>query len=103
MVDDELPRFVAFARELGDGEAATLAVAESRGMAVATDDRKARRVVTTLNPQPAVTSTAAIVRAWALHRCDEEIRACIRLIERRASFVPSRTDPDHDWWRSWTS
>jgi predicted nucleic acid-binding protein len=100
MADDELVRFVALARELDDGEAATLAVAESRRLAVATDDRKARRILTTLNPQPAVTTTAAIVRAWAAGRTEEEIRACIRLIERRASFVPPRSDPDSDWWRS---
>jgi hypothetical protein len=101
MGTDELARFVALARELDDGEAATLAVAESRGLAVATDDRKARRILTTLNPPPAITSTLAIVRAWAVGRSDAEIRNCIKLIERRASFMPPRADPDADWWESW--
>lgn len=99
LADPELTRFVALARELDDGEAATLAVAESRGFAVATDDRKARRILTTLDPQPPVTSTAAIVRAWAESRSHAEVRECLRLIQRRASFLPPRNDPDGDWWR----
>ncbi len=100
LADEELPRFVALARELHDGEATTLAVAEARGFAVATDDRKARRILTTLNSQPPVTSTAAIVRAWAGGRSDAEVRECLRLIQRRASFLPPRKDPDGDWWRA---
>jgi hypothetical protein len=100
LADAELPRFVALARELDDGEAATLAVAEARGFAVATDDRKARRILTTLDPQPPVTSTAAIVRAWARERGDAEVRECLRLIQRRASFLPPRNDPDGGWWKA---
>jgi predicted nucleic acid-binding protein len=97
--DAEVTRFVSLAGELDDGEAATLAIAEVRGFAVATDDRKARRVLTTLDPQPLVTSTAAILRAWAANRGAEEVRRCLRLIERRASFLPPRSDPDTAWWR----
>jgi hypothetical protein len=100
LADVELPRFVALARELDDGEAATLAVAQARGFAVATDDRKARRVLTALDPQPPVTSTAPIVRAWARNRGEAEVRECLRLIQRRASFLPPRNDPDGDWWRA---
>jgi hypothetical protein len=102
MVDHELARFVALARELDDGEAATLTVAESRGLAVATDDRKARRILATLEPPPAVMSTAAIVRAWAAGSDDTEVAQCLRRIARRASFVPPRNDPDYEWWRSMT-
>src|SRR6266516_715658 len=40
----ETARFVALATEIDDGEAATLAIARERGLEVATDDRKARRV-----------------------------------------------------------
>lgn len=98
--DQELPRFVALARELDDGEAATLTCAEARGFGVATDDRKARRILSTLDPQPPVTSTAAIVRAWANDRRDAEVRECLRLIQRRASFLPPRNDPDGGWWRA---
>ena len=99
LADLEFTRFVALARELDDGEAATLAVAEARDFAIATDDRKARRVLTTLDPQPPVTSTAAIVRAWAENRSHADVRECLRLIQRRASFLPPRNDPDGDWWR----
>jgi len=102
MVTDELSRFVALARELDDGEAATLAVAESRRMVVATDDRKALRIVGTLTPQPAVVSTAGLVRAWASGRDGAQVSACLRQIERRASFTPPASDPDTAWWRAST-
>jgi hypothetical protein len=100
LAEEELSRFIALARELDDGEAATLTLAEARVFAVATDDRKARRILTTLDPQPSVTSTAAIVRAWANGRDDNEVSECLRLIQRRASFLPPRNDPDGDWWRA---
>lgn len=99
LADDELARFVALARELDDGEAATLTVAEARALAVATDDRKARRVLTTLSPQLEITGTAALLRSWSVGRSEIEVRDCLRLIQRRASFLPPRNDPDGDWWR----
>lgn len=98
--NEEMARFVELARALDDGEAATLAVAESRGLAVATDDRKARRILSTLHRPPAVTSTAAIARAWSVGRSEQEVRACLGSMERRASFLPPRNDPDGEWWRS---
>jgi hypothetical protein len=96
----ELDRFVALARELGDGEAATLALAEARSLSVATDDRKARRVLTVLDPQPEITGTASIMQAWSSGRRHEEISTALGLIEVRASFVPPNFDAASSWWRN---
>ncbi|HEX4959298.1 MAG TPA: hypothetical protein VF173_00570 [Thermoanaerobaculia bacterium] len=46
----EMSLFVRFAADLGDGEAATCALAVSRQGIVATDDRKAIRLLGSLNP-----------------------------------------------------
>jgi len=97
--DGELDRFVQLAHVLDDGEAATLAVAELRGFVVATDDRKALRVLTTLEPPPRAIGTAAILRAWAADHNDAEIRVCLNRIQSKASFLPPRSDPDRDWWQ----
>lgn len=96
--DSELDRYVQLARELDDGEAATLAVAEARGFNIATDDRKALRVIATFDPPPLAIGTPTILRAWAAGRENAEVRAHLNRIERRASFLPPRSDPDRDWW-----
>lgn len=98
--DDELRRFVELARVVDDGEATTLVKAEARQMVVATDDRKARRILATLRPQPSVIGTVAIVRAWAAGRSVAEVAHCVRRIQVRASFQPARGDPDRQWWEA---
>ena len=44
--------FWSLIRELGDGEAAAIACAVSAGIALAVDDKKARRIAGDLNPRP---------------------------------------------------
>src|SRR5438552_2210471 len=46
----EAAAFVRFATQLDDGEAMTCALASERGLAVATDDRKAQRVLRSIVP-----------------------------------------------------
>ncbi len=97
----ELDLFVDFARDLDDGEAEALAMTASRGAVLATDDRKARRIAAACNPPIAVMSTPAIMRRWASTEpvpSADELATALRAIERRASFVPPRDDPDRDWW-----
>ena len=96
----ELELFVSLAREVDDGEASTLAVSAQRGLPMATDDRKARRVASALDPPVDVVGTTDIVRQWSEGRADGSPRLpdLIRRIERRASFVPRRDDRHFDWW-----
>ena len=95
---EELDAFVRFAMQLDDGEASCLAVAESRGWSVATDDRKARRIASE-NGIP-LTSTPELVRRWidATSPDHAAITELLRRIERFARFCPRRADPLHGWW-----
>lgn len=94
----EVVRYVELAREVDDGEAATIAVAACRGWDLATDDRKGRRTAEAAGV--ATVGTAAIMRSWqqAAHLDDGQVVAALRMIERRASFSPRRDDPEYSWW-----
>ncbi len=101
----ELATYVALAQGLDDGEAATLAAAQARGWPIGTDDRKAVRVAASLEPAVAVLSSATILRVWAQRRGlgERDVGGVLRRVERRATFVPPRSDPDFDWWRQCAS
>ncbi|OHB66041.1 MAG: hypothetical protein A2V70_19280 [Planctomycetes bacterium RBG_13_63_9] len=90
--------YVRFAADLDDGEAACLAIAQSRGWRVATDDRKAQRLAT--ESGIAVVATPELIRRW----CDAEgfggakIGEVLRRIRDYARFVPRRGSVLADWW-----
>ncbi len=97
---NELPTFVELALALGDGEASSIAVAASRGFAIATDDRKARRISIERGlPEPL--RTTAILRAYCgrAQSAAPVVRDLLWAVQQRANFVPPRSDPDRDWWR----
>ncbi len=90
---DEIPLYVELAGLVDDGEASTIAVAIRRGLPLATDDRKGRRVCADRGlPDP--TRTVALIRqyceAGALD--DAEISRLLGRIRNHASFHPSRSD-----------
>jgi predicted nucleic acid-binding protein len=99
---DELITFVAAAARLDDGEAAVLSVAVHRGLALATDDRAALRLIAVQHPVLKILSTSQLMR----HYCEQaqlaahEAAACVVAIEARASFVAPSTDPEAQWWGS---
>lgn len=94
----ELPAFVALAAELDDGEAATLAVALHRDLAVHTDDRKAARVAGRV--EVPVIGTPTLLRRFSERAglAEGQVADLLRRVERRASYTPRRGEPDHDWW-----
>jgi predicted nucleic acid-binding protein len=95
----EYPRYVELAREVDDGEAATIAVAVERGMPLATDDRKARRLCAGLQlTEPMRTLGILHAYADATHLPHAELRDLLVKIRDRASFQPPRSDPDRKWW-----
>ena len=95
---DEIEVMISLAADLGRGEAAAIAVATGRGLALATDDKAARRhqVVQALP----VLTTPKLLRQWADGDEVEEAEICqaIGLIESRANFRPRRNDSDFAWW-----
>jgi predicted nucleic acid-binding protein len=99
MTADEIPLYVELASLVDDGEASTIAVAIKRGLPLATDDRKARRVCADRGlPEP--TGTVALIRqyceATAIEQAD--VSQLLGRIRNHASFQPPRSDPDLKWW-----
>jgi hypothetical protein len=95
----EQARFVLYAANFrSDGEAMCLALAESRGWVVATDDRKAIRIARQAGLT--VISCPQIVKAWAdAIRPDPALLAGVLAdIQALAKFVPTPTMPDAAWW-----
>lgn len=98
--DGELVRFVVLASQVDDGEAATLAVAESRNLRVATDDRRAVRVAAGLKPPVETIGTTSLVRAWSESpkAGSQRLSEILQRIEIRASYQPRSDDPNRAWW-----
>jgi len=99
LAPSEYPLYLELASIVDDGEAATIAVAAQRELQLATDDRKARGLcaerhirepLRTLALMHTYTDTA---RLGPVH-----VRDLLIKIRNRASFQPSRSDPDHKWW-----
>jgi predicted nucleic acid-binding protein len=97
----EKAAYVDLAADLEDGEAMTIAIAAVRGFAVATDDRKARRIAAQRYGNSLVlVRTTEILRAWVLDACvdDATVRTVLNRIETIARFRPANDDPLRDWW-----
>jgi hypothetical protein len=95
----EQARFVHYAAIFrSDGEAMCLALAESRGWTVTTDDRKAIRVAGQAGL--AVISCPALVKAWAVATRPDRA-ALVRVltnIQTLAQFRPYPAMPEAAWW-----
>lgn len=98
---EEHETFVELALQLDDGEAMTAALATHRGGEVATDDRKAIRLLEGRSPSVPLRRTSSLLRMWVRRRNvpEEWVREVLRSIQRRASFTPPRDDPEVEWWR----
>jgi predicted nucleic acid-binding protein len=96
----ERARYVAYAAELEDGEAMSLALAECRGISLATDDCKARRLINEQGLSIELWSTVDILKAWAKAGKvpAAEVRTTLRQISMRARYRPRETHPDWKWW-----
>lgn len=100
LTTDEEEFFVRFAQEVDDGEARTAAIAVSRGLHVATDDRAAIRLLRELPAAPPVVTTPDWLKAWADgEQVGREVLAeVLRRVELRARFRPRRMHPLYGWW-----
>jgi predicted nucleic acid-binding protein len=99
LTSPEYQVYIRLAREVDDGEAASIAIAAQRGLRFATDDRKARRLCAELQvPDPL--RTVALMRSYAdvASLSQAQLRDLLIKIRDRASFQPPRGDPDHKWW-----
>jgi predicted nucleic acid-binding protein len=62
--EDERAAYIAYATQLDDGEAMSLAIAEARHLPLATDDRKTHALITREKIAATLTSTPGVVQQW---------------------------------------
>jgi predicted nucleic acid-binding protein len=88
--------------DLDDGEASVCALAVAHQGGVATDDRKALRMLGAMSPQVPTLQTPDILFAWArLSKAPKvEVGTVLRAIRERGSFYPRKDSPHFDWWSS---
>ena len=98
---EEERTFVDLAALMDDGEAVTGAIALHRGYAVATDDRKARRILAERASSVPLVSTLGLLKLWgvATSVTDAELREALSAMESGASYLPGERDPLYGWWR----
>lgn len=96
----EMIEFVRFAAELDEGEATTSALAVCRGAGMATDDRKALRVLARFAPQTWIRQTPELLRQWAAlsETPDDDVREMLRAVRDSGRFYPPQESPEYEWW-----
>ena len=99
--ETEKANFVRFAAELADGEAMTCALAVHREADVATDDRKAIRVLNSVAPHVRVHTTVGLLKWWGEieQPAEATLKSVLTDVQERANFVPGRHDALLSWWR----
>lgn len=93
---DLFTRYAALFRS--DGEAMCLALAESRGWSIATDDKKAMRIAEQAGLD--VVSSPRLLKLWAdsEHPDQSGVTKALKDIERLAQFRPNSAMPECKWW-----
>lgn len=96
----EQTRFIELAVDLDDGEAASIAIAEARDFALATDDKKARALIQRKAVKIKLWSTFELLRHWQGKTgiSDGELGGALLNIANRAKFRPKPGHPDFKWW-----
>ena len=92
--------FVDLAALIDDGEAITGALALYRGYGIATDDRKARRILADKAPTVPLISTLELLKQWADQSgvAQAKLRAAMLAMQSGASYIPREQDPLYEWW-----
>ena len=97
---EEETMFAQWAARMGDGEAEAAALAVGRSYVLATDDRKARRMLSGAYAALRLTSTLELLREWqeSARPGATEMAELLRRISERATYRPRRLDPLWPWW-----
>lgn len=98
--DAEKMRYIEFSLNLDDGEAESIAIAEARHFALATDDKKARNLIQREGLKIELWSTCELIRHWQ-GTCsvpDNDLKAVLADIFKRARYRPKPSHPDFKWW-----
>ncbi len=97
---EEKAAFTRFAIELDDGEASVCALAVHHDGGVATDDRKALRVLAAADLKGPALQTPELLFEWARRERipEHQLREVLRAVRDRASFIPHKSAPHFLWW-----
>ena len=95
-------RFIELTMNLDDGEAESVAIAEARHFALATDDRKARNLIQREGLNIELWSTCALLQHWQGRSsvADNEMIIILTHILQRARYRPKAGHPHFAWWTS---
>jgi predicted nucleic acid-binding protein len=102
VAEGEAAEFVRFSAWLDAGEASLCALAIHRKAAIATDDRKALRILCREAPSVTTLQTPELLYDWA-HLAvpsEREIADALQAVQIRARFYPRRDAPRFEWWAS---
>jgi predicted nucleic acid-binding protein len=98
--ETEKLRFIELTLTLDDGEAESVAVAEARKYALATDDKKARNLIHRQGLKIELWSTCSVLRHWQA-QCsvsEAELSSVVKRIFKRARYRPKPGHSDFIWW-----
>ena len=99
----EIRSFVDLASRLDDGEARTIAMAINRNWGVATDEKKASRILREVAPKIQIITTPDLVKHWTDIEgiSDAEVAVVLRSVHKRGVYRPGRSHPLSGWWDSY--
>ena len=100
--DAEQVLYVEQAIVVDDGEAMSIAIATSRGLELAIDDKQATNHAHRAFPKMKLWTTPEILKHWmdTASISAERLREVIRRIEARARYFPPKLHPLAAWWYS---
>jgi len=98
--DEEQMLYIEQAVVVDDGEAMSVAIAASRDLELAIDDKQATNYARRAFPQLKLWTTPEILKHWSETASvpTERLREVIRQIEVRARFFPSKSHVLVAWW-----
>ena len=88
--DIEKLRYIEMALDLDDGEAESVAIAEARALALATDDKKARKIIQRRGLKIELWSTCGLLQHWQ-SKCsisDSDMNNVLKNIFRPGKIPP---------------
>lgn len=85
---------------MGQGEAITGAIADTRKWAIGIDDRKARRIFAEQMPHLQLVMTLDLIRHWeaTANPTSVTMKLVLENIRDRAQYKPKSNHPHYEWW-----
>jgi len=99
--ESEIHKFLFYAQIIdGDGEAASLVIAEGSDYILATDDKKAIKVTKEYAPNLQLLTTPELMKSWfdTSDITEQEIKEALSNITVYGRYKPSKNNPLKSWW-----